>query len=29
MGWPMVPVVMAATPLSIALAWLAPRGRNA
>jgi chromate transporter len=27
--WPMVPVVLAATPLSIAVAWLAVRGRNA
>jgi chromate transporter len=27
--WPMVPVVLAGTPLSIALAWLASRGRNA
>ena len=29
LGWPMVPVVLAVTPLSIALAWLAPRDRDA
>jgi chromate transporter len=27
--WPMVPVVLAVTPLSIALAWLTRRGRHA
>ncbi len=29
LGWPMVPVVLVTAPLSIALAWLGPRGGNA
>jgi len=29
LGWPMVPVVLVLTPLSIALAWRAPRGHDA
>ena len=29
LGWPMVPVVLAMTPLSLALAWIGRRGRDA
>jgi chromate transporter len=28
-GWPMVPVVLTATPLSVALAWLTQRSQHA